>query len=320
MPENTTTSPPKGPKLWLMAARAYSFPASIIPVLFGSVLAVLLNPGLKFNFLNFFLTLAGCILVQVGTNLINDIVDYDKGIDKEDKELGIPHGGSMVISMGLVSKEQMKCGAVISFIIAALIGVYLYTQAGIWILYLGAFGLFSAIFYTAKPLSFKYKALGDIQVIISFGLAMTLGAYIVQTKTFSYLPLLFSIPIGLLIDAILHSNNIRDINFDGKFGVKTLPILLGEKLSIKVYYILVLGAYLCVIIFVALRMLPWFALLSLVTFPLALKLVKMIGRIPPEGKERFEYGTKQTIMTAQLNMMFGLTLVLGLLISYLFFL
>lgn len=313
------TAPPKGFRLWLMAARAYSFPASIIPVLFGSVLAVLLNPGLKFNFINFILCLTGCVLVQVGTNLINDIFDYDKGIDKEDKEIGIPHGGSMVISMGLVSIKQMKTGAVVSLLIAFLIGIYLYTQAGIWILYLSLFGLLSAIFYTAKPLALKYKALGDLQVIISFGLGMTLGSYIVQTHQFSYLPLLFSIPIGLLIDAILHSNNIRDINFDGKFGVKTLPILIGEKLSIKLFYVMVLGAYLAIIIFVALKMLPWFALLSLITLPLALKIVKMTDGFPADGQARFEYGTRHIMMTAQLNMIFGLSLVIGLLISYFFF-
>ncbi|MEO6694419.1 MAG: 1,4-dihydroxy-2-naphthoate octaprenyltransferase [Ignavibacteria bacterium] len=317
MSENSVT--PKGLKLWLMASRAYSFPASIIPVLFGSILAVWLNPGLKFNFLNFFLTLIGCILVHVGTNIINDIFDYQKGIDKEDKELGIPHGGSMVLSMGIVNMKQMKIAAAVSLFIAFMIGIYLYSQAGIWILYLSLFGLLSAIFYTAKPLALKYKALGDLQVILSFGLGMTLGAYIVQTGQFSYMPLLFSIPIGLLIDAILHSNNIRDIYFDGKFGVKTLPILIGEKLSIKVYYILILGAYFSLIIFVALGMLPWFALLSLITLPLALKLVKMSDGFPAGGIARFEYGTKHIMMTAQLNMMFGLTLVLGLLINYLFF-
>ncbi|HMS64909.1 MAG TPA: 1,4-dihydroxy-2-naphthoate octaprenyltransferase [Ignavibacteria bacterium] len=313
------TNPPKGFALWMMAARAYSFPASIIPVLFGSMLAVLLNPGMKFSFVNFILCLIGCILVQVGTNIINDIFDFDKGIDKEDKELGIPHGGSMVISMGLVSMKQMKLAAVISLFVAFLIGIYLYTQSGIWILYLAIFGLLSAIFYTAKPFAFKYKALGDLQVIISFGLGMTLGSYIVQAKEFSYMPLLFSIPIGLLIDAILHSNNIRDINFDGKFGVKTLPILVGEKISIKLFYFMILGAYLALIIFVALKMLPWFALLALITFPLALKTVKMANDFPDEGLARFEYGTKHIMMTAQLNMMFGITLVLGLLISYLFF-
>jgi len=314
-----TIQKPAGLKLWLMAARAYSFPASIIPVLLGSVLAVLLNPGLHFNILNFGLTLIGCILVQVGTNLINDIFDFDKGIDKEDKELGIPHGGSMVISLGFVTIKQMKTAAFFSLLISFLIGVYLFTQAGMWILYLSIFGLLSAVFYTAKPLALKYKALGDLQVIISFGVGMTLGSYIVQTGEFSIMPVIISIPLGLLIDAILHSNNIRDINFDGKFGVKTLPILIGEKLSVKFYYFLILGAYLAVLLFVVLNILPWFALLSFITLPLALKLVKMSEGFPSDTQARFEYGTKHIMMTAQLNMMFGLTLVIGLLVSYLFF-
>jgi 1,4-dihydroxy-2-naphthoate octaprenyltransferase len=316
---DSTNTPPTGINLWLMAARAYSFPASIIPILFGSVLAVILNPGLDFNFINFILCIIGAVLVHVGTNIINDIYDYEKGIDKEDQELGIPHGGSMVISMGLVSMKEMKRAAVISLVIAFLIGIYLFTQAGMWILYLSLFGLLSAIFYTAKPIALKYKALGDIQVILSFGVGMTLGAYIVQTKEFSWLPVIFSIPLGMLIDAILHSNNIRDINFDGKFGVKTLPILIGEKLSIKFYYFLILGAYLSVFIFAAMGLLPWFALLSLITLPLALKLVKMSESFPADGLARFEYGTKHIMMTAQLNMVFGLTLIVGLLISYFFF-
>lgn len=313
-------APPSGLKLWLMAGRAYSFPASIIPIAFGSVLAVVLNPGLDFNFINFILCLAGAVLVHVGTNIVNDIYDFDKGIDKEDKDLGIPHGGSMVISMGLVSMEKMKRAAVISLALAFLIGIYLFTQAGMWILYLSIFGLLSAIFYTARPLAFKYKALGDLQVILSFGIGMTLGAYIVQTNEFSWMPVIFSIPLGMLIDAILHSNNLRDINFDGKFGVKTLPILIGEKLSVKFYYFLILGAYLSVILFAALGMLPWFSLLALITLPLALKLVKMSESFPAEGLARFEYGTKHIMMTAQLNMVFGVTLIIGLLISYFFFL
>lgn len=316
---DSSNTPPTGINLWLMAARAYSFPASIIPILFGTVLAVILNPQLDFNFFNFILCVIGAVLVHVGTNIINDIYDYEKGIDKEDKELGIPHGGSMVISMGLVSLKEMKKAAVISLIVAFAIGVYLFTQAGMWILYLSLFGLLSAIFYTAKPIALKYKALGDIQVILSFGVGMTLGAYIVQTGEFSWMPVIFSIPLGMLIDAILHSNNIRDINFDGKFGVKTLPILIGEKLSIKFYYFLILGSYLSVIVFAAMGLLPWFALLSLITLPLALKLVKMSESFPAEGIARFEYGTKHIMMTAQLNMVFGLSLIVGLLISYFFF-
>ncbi|MBI5404028.1 MAG: 1,4-dihydroxy-2-naphthoate octaprenyltransferase [Ignavibacteriae bacterium] len=318
MTPETTISPPKGLKLFFMAVRAYSFPASVIPIIYGSIIAVLFNPGMKFNYFHFILALIGSVAIHVTTNIVNDIYDFKKGIDKEDKEVGIPHGGSQVLSMGLVSKSFMKTTGIISTILAVSIGVYLYTQAGIWIFYLSIFGLLSAIYYTASPFALKYKALGDIQVFVSFGTGMTLGAYIVQTHEFSWIPVILSIPFGLLIDAILHSNNIRDLNFDGKFGVKTLPILIGERLSFYFYYFLILGAYTSIIIFVVIKLLPWFALLNLVTFPTALKLLRMLKDYPQETMARHELGTKHNILTAQFNTQFGLALTIGLLISLFF--
>lgn len=318
MADNNIQARPTGIKLWLMAARAYSFPASIIPILYGSVIAAALTPDLSFKWGLFVLTLIGAVLVHVGSNLINDIYDYRTGMDKEDKEKGIPAGGSMVLSFGWVTEKQMKTAAFISLSLASLIGVYLFTQVGVWILYLSLFGLLSAIFYTATPVALKYKALGDIQVILSFGVGMTLGAYIVQTGSFSWIPVILSIPFGLLIDAILHANNIRDINFDGKFGVKTLPILIGENASKKFYYLLISGAYLSIIVFVALGFLPWTSLLVLLTLPIGIKLMKMISSIPQEPQARFELGTQTIVMTAQFNMQFGLMVIIGLLVYYFF--
>jgi len=306
----------KGFPLFMLAIRAFAFPASVIPVLYGSMLAVLLNPGMKFDFFLFFLTLIGSMSVHVSTNLINDIYDFKKGMDREDAETGIPHGGSTVISKGMVSIKAMKIGSIVSIILASLIGVYLYTQSGPFILYLSIFGFLSAIFYTATPIALKYRALGDLQVFLSFGAGITLGAYIVQMREFSWIPVILSVPIGFLIIAILHSNNIRDMKFDGTFNVKTLPILIGEKFSKYVYYFLVLGAYASIVIFVLFKLLPWLALLNFVTLPMALKLIKMLNAFPQESNERFEFGTKHNIMTAQLSMQFGLTLTLGLLISY----
>jgi len=309
---------PKGFKLFMMAIRAFAFPASIIPVLYGSILSVILVPGVKFNFFYFALTLIGAMAVHVGSNIVNDIYDFKKGIDKEDPETGIPHGGSLVLSKGFVSMGGMKAIAFGSLILASLIGVYLWMMIGVWILYLMVFGLFAAIYYTANPFALKYKALGDLMVFLSFGVGMTLGAYYVQTGQFSWLPVILSTPIGLLIIAILHSNNIRDMKFDGAFGVKTIPILIGQQLSIYMYYGLLISAYASIILFVTFRLLPWPALLNLVTLPTALKLLKMIRDIPDETQQRWDIGTKHNIMTAQFNMQFGIMLNLGLLIAFLF--
>jgi 1,4-dihydroxy-2-naphthoate octaprenyltransferase len=256
--------------------------------------------------------------VHVGSNIVNDIYDYKKGIDKEDPDTGIPHGGSMVISKGFVSVGGMKVIAHGSLILAGMIGIYLWMMAGVWILYLMVFGLFAAVYYTANPIALKYKALGDVMVFLSFGVGMTLGAYVVQTGTFDWRPVVLSTPIGLLIIAILHSNNIRDMKFDGAFGVKTIPILIGQKLSIYLYDVLLISAYASIIVFVLLKLLPWPALLNLITLPTALKLVKMLKTIPDENIPRWELGTKHNILTAQFNMQFGIMLNLGLLIAFLF--
>lgn len=313
---NSEKNTPKGFKLWMMTIRAYAFPASVIPVLYGSLIAVILNKGIKFDFLIFFLTLIGAMCVHVGANIVNDMFDYKKGIDKENKERGIPHGGSMVLSMGLVSYEKMKLIAIVFFAISLIIGVILWQMTGDWVLYLMIFGLFASIFYTATPLQLKYRALGDLMVFLAFGTGMTFGAYYVQTREFSWIPIILSIPLGFLIDAILHSNNIRDMKFDGSFGIKTIPILIGEKLSRYFYYFLIIGAYLSIVIFVIIGLLPWPALLNFITLPTAIKLIKMAKNIPANGIERFEYGTKYNLLTAQFNMQFGLTLASGLLAAY----
>ncbi len=312
--------PLKGFKLFMMTIRAYAFPASVIPVIYGSLLAVILNKDIKFDFLLFFLTLIGAMCVHVGANIVNDIYDYKKGIDREDKKAGIPHGGSMVLSMGLVSLKEMKLISVISFLISLVLGIIIWRMTGNLVLYLMIFGLFASVYYTASPLQLKYKALGDIMVFLGFGTGMTLGAYYVQVKEFSWLPVILSIPLGFLIDAILHSNNMRDVKFDKSFGIKTIPILAGEKFSKYFYYFLIIGAYLSIVIFVATGLLPWPALFNFITLPTAIKLIKMAKNIPSNGIERFEYGTKYNLLTAQFNMQFGLTLASGLLVAYLFFL
>jgi len=314
--ENNETA--KGLKLWWTAIRPYSFPASIMPVIYGSLLAVLLSDGLKFNYVDFIICIFGSVLVHIGSNLINDIYDYQKGIDKEDKEVGIPHGGSLVLSKKLMNPSTMMKGAIFSLFLAGLSGIYLMFNAGIWVLYLMILGFIMAVFYTAKPLQLKYFAFGDIMVFLSFGSGMTLGAYIVQTHQFSFIPIILSIPFGLLIIAILHSNNIRDVKFDGRFGVKTVAIILGEKLSRYYYYVLIIGSYVSIVAFVVFGLLPVFALLNLITLPAGIKLIRMLNNLPEGGQERWEYGTRHNVMTAQFNTQFGVTLMVGLILALVF--
>jgi 1,4-dihydroxy-2-naphthoate octaprenyltransferase len=142
---------------------------------------------------------------------------------------------------------------------------------------------------------------------------MVLGAYFVQAHQFSWKPILYSIPIGLLVDAVLHSNNLRDIASDGVVKIKTVPILIGEKWAKIMYQVLVFGAYLLTLLLVLAGGLTAFSLLVFLSLPLAIKAVNMVHR-----KESVPMKIFATIdaATAQVHLAFGLLMVIGLGIRY----
>jgi len=195
------------------------------------------------------------------------------------------------------------------------LGAYLVlaTPGGVFLVWLILIGGLLGAFYTARPFEFKYHALGDLAVFISFGPAMVLGAYFVQAHHFSWKPVLYSIPIGLLVDAILHSNNLRDIVNDGAVKIKTVPILIGEKWAKIMYQALVFGAYLLTLLLVLASGLTAFALLVFVSLPMAIKAVSMVRHKESVPMKRF---AMIDAATAQVHLAFGLLMVIGLVIRY----
>jgi 1,4-dihydroxy-2-naphthoate octaprenyltransferase len=173
----------------------------------------------------------------------------------------------------------------------------------------GTFG----VFYTTGPIEFKYRALGDVAVFISFGPAMVMGAYYVQAHHFSWSPVLYAIPIALLVDAVLHSNNLRDIESDKMVKIKTMPILIGEKRAKVVYHVLIFGSYFSTLVLVLFAGLSPFSLLTFISIPLAVKLSNLVqhkGEVPPEQFAMVDAGT------AQLHLTFGLLMITALLLHY----
>ncbi len=145
------------------------------------------------------------------------------------------------------------------------------------------------------------------------GPAMVLGAYFVQAHHFSWKPVLYSIPIGLLVDAILHSNNLRDIVNDGVVKIKTVPILIGEKWAKIMYEALVFGAYIITLLLVFAGGLTAFALLVFLSLPLAVRVVKMVHNKEKVPTEKF---AMIDASTAQVHLAFGLLMVIGLALRY----
>ncbi|HET7153573.1 MAG TPA: 1,4-dihydroxy-2-naphthoate octaprenyltransferase [Candidatus Kapabacteria bacterium] len=307
-------------KTYWVATRPFAFTASVIPTVMGGVIALAMysnNPDFHFNIINFLLTIVGCMAVQSSCNLINDFYDYKTGLDTAEN-----FGAMNVLVRGSLSPKQVINEAVVTMIGALAIGAFLLIAAGPAVLWFVLFGFLSAIFYTAPPLNLKYRGFGDIQVIVSFGAIMTLGAYFVQAHNVMDLSwssaevwkvVLYSLPSGLLIDAILHANNHRDLYSDKERGIKTMAIMLGEKPSQALQYVLVVGAYLFIVAMVALRYMTPFALLTLATLPKALVVLKKIG-----GRNTIDAGAfnMMVIDAAQLHTAFGAAMIVGFVVSY----
>jgi 1,4-dihydroxy-2-naphthoate octaprenyltransferase len=290
--------------LWWRAVRPFAFTVSLIPPIMGGLIALVQSPGLKFSLFRFVLAGIGCMTAHAGANLLSDYYDFKTRVDR--KELS----GSTLVG-GIMSPNQILRGGWVALVIAGIIGAYFVFVApnGAFLIWLILIGGLLGVFYTAKPFELKYHALGDLAVFVSFGPAMVLGAYFVQAHHFSWKPVLYSIPIGFLVDAILHSNNLRDIVNDGVVKIKTVPILIGEKWAKQMYQALVFGAYLITLLLVLFGDLTAFALLVFVSLPLAIKVVNMVRRKESVPTERF---AMIDAATAQLHLVFGLLMVIGL--------
>ena len=294
-------------KIWWEASRAFSFTAAVIPVLLGSALA--LREGL-FAFALCFLTLVGAALLQAGTNFTNDYYDYLHGADRLDEDGVNLAGPSMVIQRGLISPEAVRRAGLLCFLLGALVGVYLAFQSSWWLLALGPLCVAAGYYYTAGSQPLAYRALGEFTVFFFMGPVIVGGSYLVQTGTLALSPLLASTPVALLVTAILHANNLRDLHRDRRRGKTTLAGLVGPTGAALELTVLVAGAYLAVGFLIAHHILSPLTALVALSVPEALRIIRT-GFLGPEG----EQANENVLRCAQLHAKFGLLLVVGILLS-----
>ncbi|MBN1540680.1 1,4-dihydroxy-2-naphthoate octaprenyltransferase [candidate division KSB1 bacterium] len=296
-------------KVWLRATRPFSFTVSILPPIVGTLTAALENSHSPIHFPHMILALLGCVLAHAASNLLADYRDYQKGVDREGT-----FGSSGVLIEKLLQPAQVLRAAVIVYVAAGIIGIYfiLTLPNGLFLLWLIALGAIFGLFYSIGPFSWKYNALGDIAVLISFGPAMSLGAYTVQTQTFSWTPILYILPLALLVDAVLHSNNLRDIENDRVAGIRTLAMQIGDQASRIAYAVLVLGAYAVTLILILFSSLPWYAALTFASVPLAVRLLKKVADKPRQTEKEF---AGIDAATAQLHSVYGILFIAALLLN-----
>lgn len=287
-------------KTWFLALRPWSYTASAIPVALGTALAA--EQG-SFSAGLFLLTLIGGIAVHAGTNLINTYGDYISGVDTVESSPTAPQ-----LVDGTLSPAAMKKAALLCFTLAAIIGLELAALRGWPILVVGLIGLIGGYGYTAGP-AYKYTGLGSIMVFFLMGPLMTWPAYFIQTGHYSWLPVWVSLPVGFLVAAILHANDLRDIPSDRKAGILTLALILGLRRSMTLYFSLYVASFICLALLVLASLVPWTAALPLVLVPATLKMFSL-ARNAAQGSRPAMLSLEGK--AAQLHFQFGLLLVAGL--------
>lgn len=287
---------------WLRAIRPFTLPASVVPVLVGTALAI--HDG-HFDGLRFALTLLGSILVQIGTNLVDEYTDHVKGGSQG--KLLAPY---KVIALGLLSPQAVRAGAILSFGVATIIGLYLVMITSWSLLLFCAASLLVAYGYSAGPMPLGNVGLGQPLVFVFMGLLMVMATYYVQTTTLTRGALVAAVPVACLVTAILVVNDLRDIDEDRQAGKVTPVSHFGQGFGLGTFLLLVVGAYVSVLLWVVARpaLLP--ILLVLLALPKAITTTRLIR----SGDMRATLN--QALRgSAQLHLQFGVLLALGLVIS-----
>ena len=218
---------------WVAAARPRTLPAAVAPVLVGSACA--LHAG-GFAPVPAVAALLVALLLQVGTNFVNDWGDFRRGADGPDRV-----GPVRAVAAGWISPEAMAAAGAAAFGAAALLGLYLTVRGGAAALALGVLSIAAGVAYTAGPFPLAYRGLGEPFVFAFFGPVAVCGTELVQTGRVSELALAASIPVGCLAAAILIVNNVRDAVTDARAGKRTIAVRLGTARS-RGLYALLLGA------------------------------------------------------------------------------
>jgi 1,4-dihydroxy-2-naphthoate octaprenyltransferase len=223
-------------RLWLLAARPRTLPAALAPVLVGCALA---RAAGVFRPLPALLALSVSLLLQIGVNLANDYFDGLRGVDGPDRL-----GPLRVTQAGLIAPHRVRRAMAGVLLAAGAAGLWLVGLAGWPVFWAGAAALLAALAYSGGPWPLASHGLGDLCVLIFFGPVAVCGTYYVQALRLDAAVLAGSLPVGLLIAAILTVNNLRDIASDRRAGKRTLAVRLGLAGTRVEHLLLTTAAYL----------------------------------------------------------------------------
>ena len=289
---------------WVFAVRPWSFPASAMPIIV--TLAYLFWTGAEMNWCYGVWTLVNMILFHIAGNVWSDYHDYKKSVDREDTT------GATTLTSGMFQPHEIRNLAIGVFVVAIAGGIGLVLLTGLPLLWIGLAGAALTFLYP----TLKYNALGDLDILLTFAFLPTIGTTFTTTGAIDWNVLWIALPVGLITDGILHSNNTRDMVPDKRANIKTLAMGLGAKTSAVMYSFEVLFPFVWIIACAVMKIMPWPVLAALIAFPIALGCSKTMMKCPKEGVDVILDLDQRT---AKLQMVFSLLLSIAFVVSGLVF-
>lgn len=292
---------PRGLAAWWLAARPKTLPAALSGVVVATALAWLdgglaVGPALA--------AWAIALLLQVGSNLANDVYDAERGADTAERL-----GPARATQSGWLTRAQVKRGMAVVFVVAFALGLYLTWVRGWLVLAIGAAAIASAIAYTGGPYPLGYHGLGEVFVFVFFGPAAVVGTYWVQTGSAPFRVWVASFAIGLLVTAILVVNNLRDVEQDRAAGKRTVAVRIGTRATMREWTLFVVLPYLTVAAAVAAGLYSPGALAVLLSVPLAVSTARIVFHETGAALNR------ALAMTGQLALAFGALFSIGVIVA-----
>ena len=256
---------------WFLACRPKTLTVSLSPVIVGT--AVAWHDSAALLWLPLLAAALGAAFIQIGTNLFNDVGDFLRGTDTPERL-----GPKRATAEGWLTPGKVKAGAWLCFALAFLCGIYLVGHGGWPIVAIGLASLAAGWAYTGGPKPIAYGPLGEVFVLVFFGLVAVGGSYYLQTLDLSSSALLAAALVGIHAAAVITVNNYRDLDGDAKNGKNTLAVRLGRPATRRLYAAEMLAPYALLPLFAGLG---WPAALPLLSLPLALRLIHRFHREPP---------------------------------------
>jgi 1,4-dihydroxy-2-naphthoate octaprenyltransferase len=262
-------------EIWWKAFRFHYASASFMPGILGGMIAWTTDGAFLPGY--FLLVMLGLILNHLALNMTDDYYDFHHLVDVFAADGKNPYtGGSGLLSSGEIQPNRMRQVFMVFYIIAIGIGILLGVTRGPFVLLLLAIGFFCAYFYTAPPIRFGYRGLGELAQLLCFGPGIGLGAYFVQAQRISWEAFWATLPFGLMLFSMITINEIPDYVEDRRGGKLNLVARFGRETGVWLFIISLLSAYGAILTGVILGRIPVLGLISLLTLPIAYRTISIL--------------------------------------------